>query len=109
LNSAAAGGSVVGMEQTIPSGALRRQPGICLARVSRGETFVVLRHGHPIAILRPPKDHEVCERRSATLLWRNIRDLLAEGRRKAVLITWYGEGSAVLEPLPADWQWGAES
>ena len=56
-----------------------------------------------------PKDDEVCERRSATLLWRNIRDLLAEGRRKAVLITWYGEGSAVLEPLPADWQWGAES
>ena len=109
MNSAVAGGSVVGMEQTIPSGALRRQPGICLARVSRGETFVVLRHGRPIAILRPPKDDEVCERRSATLLWRNIRDLLAEGRRKAVLITWYGEGSAVLEPLPADWEWGAES
>jgi hypothetical protein len=43
------------------------------------------------------------------LLWRNIRDLLAEGRRKAVLITWYGEGSAVLEPLPPDWEWGAES
>ncbi len=99
----------MGMEQTIPSGALRRQPGICLARVSRGETFIVLRHGRPIAILRPPKEDEVCERRSATLLWRNIRDLLAEGRRKAVLITWYGEGSAVLEPLPADWEWGAES
>jgi antitoxin (DNA-binding transcriptional repressor) of toxin-antitoxin stability system len=97
------------MEQTIPSGALRRQPGICLARAARGETFIVLRHGRPVAILRPPKDDEVCARRSATLLWRNIRDLMALARHEAVLITWYGEKSAVLEPLPADWEWGAET
>jgi antitoxin (DNA-binding transcriptional repressor) of toxin-antitoxin stability system len=108
LNSFAAGGSVVAMEQTIPSGALRRQPGICLARASRGETFVVLRHGRPVAILRPPREGETTERRSATLMWRNMRDLLAEGRRKAVLITWYGVGTAVLEPLPVDWRPGAQ-
>lgn len=91
------------MEQVIPSGALRRQPGICLARAAQGETFVVLRHGHPIALLRPPRQEDVAERRSATLLWRNLGDLLAEGRQKALLITWYGVGTAVLEPLPATW------
>lgn len=96
------------MEQTIPTGALRRQPGICLARASRGETFVVLRHGRPVAILRPPREGEMTERRSATLLWRNMRDLLAEGRRKAVLITWYGVGTAVIEPLPLEWRPGDE-
>lgn len=93
------------MEQLIPSGALRRQPGICLARAAQGETFVVLRHGRPIALLRPPREEEVTERRrSATLLWRNMRDLLAEGRRKPLLITWYGVETAVLEPLPNQWQ-----
>jgi antitoxin (DNA-binding transcriptional repressor) of toxin-antitoxin stability system len=96
------------MEQTIPSGALRRQPGICLARAAAGESFVVLRHGRPVAILRPPRDEDIGERRSATLLWRNLRDLLAEGRRKAVLITWYGVGTAVLEPLPTGWETGAD-
>jgi antitoxin (DNA-binding transcriptional repressor) of toxin-antitoxin stability system len=97
------------MEQVIPSGALRRQPGICLARAASGETFVVLRHGRPVALLRPPRDEDVTERRSATLLWRNMRDLLAEGQRKALLITWYGVGTAVLEPLPDDLQIGEES
>ena len=96
------------MEQTIPTGALRRQPGICLARASRGETFVVLRHGRPVAILRPAPRRGGDERRSATLLWRNMRDLLAEGRRKAVLITWYGVRTAVLEPLPVEWRPGDE-
>ena len=47
--------------------------------------------------MRPPKDNEICKRRSASLLWRNIRDLMALARQEAVLITWYGEGSAVLE------------
>jgi antitoxin (DNA-binding transcriptional repressor) of toxin-antitoxin stability system len=96
------------MEQVIPSGALRRQPGICLARAAQGETFVVMRHGHPVALLRPPRAEEVTERRSATLLWRNMRDLLAEGRRKPLLITWYGVETAVLEPLPAHWHEGDE-
>jgi antitoxin (DNA-binding transcriptional repressor) of toxin-antitoxin stability system len=96
------------MEQVIPSGALRRQPGVCLARAASGETFVVLRHGHPIAVLRPPREAEITERRSATMLWRNLRELLAEGRRKTLLITWYGVGTAVLEPLPAGWEEGDE-
>ena len=56
----------------------------------------------------PPRDEDVTERRSATLLWRNMRDLLAEGRRKPLLITWYGVETAVLEPLPIHWQEGDE-
>jgi antitoxin (DNA-binding transcriptional repressor) of toxin-antitoxin stability system len=96
------------MEQVIPSGALRRQPGICLARAAQGETFVVMRHGHPVARLRPPRPDDIVERRSATVLWRNLRDLIAVGRQRPVLITWYGAGTAVLEPLPADWAEGGE-
>ena len=96
------------MDQTIASGSLRRQPGECLTRASRGETFVILRHGHPVAILRPPAGDEAFARRSATMLWRNLRDLIAEARREAVVITWYGEGAAVLEPLPPDWHFGVE-
>jgi antitoxin (DNA-binding transcriptional repressor) of toxin-antitoxin stability system len=96
------------MEQVIASGVLRRQPGICLARAAQGETFVVLRHGRPIALLRPPRQEDVTERRSATLLWRNMRDLLAEGRRRPLLITWYGVETAVLEPLPTHRQEGDE-
>jgi antitoxin (DNA-binding transcriptional repressor) of toxin-antitoxin stability system len=93
------------MELTISTGLLRRQAGECLSRVSRGDTFVVLRHGHPVAILRPARSWEACRRESATLLWRNLRDLMAAARREPVLITWYGEGTAVLEPLPS----GSES
>ena len=97
------------MEQTISTGSLRRQPGACLARVSRGDTFVVLRHGHAVAVLRPPREREVCRSGTATLLWRNLRDLMAAARREPVLITWYGDGMAVLEPLPLGSEWEAES
>ena len=89
------------MELTISTGLLRRQAGECLSRVSRGDTFVVLRHGHPVAILRPARSWEACRRESATLLWRNLRDLMAAARREPVLITWYGAATAVLEPVPS--------
>ena len=92
------------MEQPITSGSLRRQPGECLARAAHGERFLVLRHGRPVAILRPARGDERFPGRNATMLWRNIRDLLAEARQRAVLITWYGDGAAVLEPLPADFE-----
>ncbi len=90
------------MEQTISSGSLRRQAGACLARVSQGDTFVVLRHGHRVAVLRPPRSEETARRRAATLLWRNLRDLMAAARREPVLITYYGDAMAVLELLPED-------
>lgn len=97
------------MEETISTGSLRRQAGACLARVSRGDTLVVLRHGHPVAILRPPRAREACISGQATLLWRNLRDLMAAARREPVLITWYGDVMAVLAALPPDSALGAES
>jgi antitoxin (DNA-binding transcriptional repressor) of toxin-antitoxin stability system len=90
------------VDQTISSASLRRQAGACLARVSLGDTFVVLRHGHPVAVLRPPRERETARRRAATLLWRNLGDLMAAARREPVLITHYGDGMAVLEPVPGD-------
>ncbi len=87
------------MEETISMDSLRRQAGRCLARVSRGDSFVVMRHGHPVAILRPPQDREVCRTGAAYLLRRNLRDLIATARREPVLITWYGDAMAVLESL----------
>src|SRR5256885_2281755 len=97
------------MDQTISTGSLRRQAGACLARVSRGDTFVVLRHGHPVAILRPPGAREACISGQATLLWRNLRDLMAAARRESVLITWRGDVRGVLEPLPPGSDREAES
>jgi len=98
------------MEETISTGSLRRQAGECLARVSHGDTFVVLRHGQPVAILRPAGPGMVWRRGrgSATLMWRNLRDLMAAARHEPVLITWYGEGTAVLEPLPSSSESKAE-
>lgn len=73
------------MEQTISTGSMRRQPR-----------------------LRPPRDREAFKSGTATLLWRNLRDLMAT-RREPVLITWCGDGMAVLEPLPPASDWEAES
>jgi hypothetical protein len=70
---------------------------------------VVLRHGHPVAILRPPRAREACTSEAATLLWRNLRDLMVAARREPVLITWYGDVMAVLEALPPDSAVEAES
>mgnify|MGYP000194452526 CR=1 FL=1 len=94
--------TVGAVESTISSAFLRRQAGACLARVSRGDSFVVLRHGAPAAVLRSPGPQGVGRVRGATLLWRNLRDLMAAARREPVLITWYGDALAVLEPIPDD-------
>lgn len=99
------------MEVTISTGSLRRQAGECLARVSNGDTFVILRHGQPVAILRPAQTRDVWRRgrASATVMWRNLRDLMAAARHEPVLITWYGAGTAVLEQLPSGLHSEAES
>ncbi len=97
------------MERVISMDSLRRQAGTCLARVSRGESFVVVRHGHPVAILRPVQAREVRRSRAANMLRRNLPDLIAAARREAVVITWYGDEVAVLEPLRSGWDLGTES
>ena len=96
------------MEQTISTMSIRRQPDACLARVSRGYKVLVLRHGHPTAVLRPSRDREAFRSGMATLLWRNMCDLVPT-HREPVRITWCGDGMAVLEPLPPASDWEAES
>lgn len=96
------------MEQTISTVSIRRQPDACLARVSRGHKVLVLRHGHPTAVLRPSRDRETFTRGMATLLCRNLCDLVPT-RCEPVLNTWCGDGMAVLEPLPPASDWDSES
>jgi hypothetical protein len=109
LKSCDPGGTVPGMEQVINSANLRRHPGECIARASKGETFVVLRYGRAIAMLRPRSTGEAFEPLRATDLWRDFPRVLARARREAVLITWYSEAVAVLGPVPKGWRRGDES
>jgi antitoxin (DNA-binding transcriptional repressor) of toxin-antitoxin stability system len=96
------------MEPTISTVSIRRQADAYLARVSRGDKVFVLRHGHPTAFLRPSRDRGVFKGGMATLLWRNLCDLVPT-RHEPVLITWCGDGMAVLEPLPLASDWEAKS
>lgn len=105
----ATGDTVPAMEQVINSANLRRHPGECIARASKGETFVVLRYGRAIAMLRPRSTGEAYEPLRATDLWRDFPRVLARARREAVLITWYSEAVAVLGPVPRGWRRGDES
>ena len=97
------------MEQVVSSANLRRHPGECIARASKGETFVVLRYGRAIAMLRPRSTGEAYEPLRATDLWRDFPRVLARARREAVLITWYSEAVSVLGPVPKGWRRGDES
>jgi antitoxin (DNA-binding transcriptional repressor) of toxin-antitoxin stability system len=97
------------MEQPIAITSLRQRPSECIARAAAGESFVVLNRGRPVAILRPRSGHEVHEPLAATMLWRDLREALAQARQAAVLITWHGSCMAVLGPVPPDWRPGAES
>ena len=44
------------MQNVIGIRTLRRGVNEALLRVARGETIVLVRHGHPVAILRPLAD-----------------------------------------------------
>lgn len=109
LKSAPAGGTVGGMEELITSADLRHRAGECVARAAKGETFVVLRYGRAVAILRPRAAGEAFEELRATELWRDFRRVLARARREGVLITWYSDAVAVLGPVPAGWRRGGPS
>ena len=97
------------MEQPIAIASLRRRPSECIARAAAGETFVVLNRGRPVAILRPQSGYETYEPLAATMLWRDLREALAQARQSAVLITWHGNAMAVLGPVPPGWRPGDES
>ncbi len=97
------------MEQLISSAKFRHQAGECITRAARGETFVILLYGRPVAVLRPRAEGEAYESLTTTAVWRDLRRVLARARREPVLITWYSDALAVLAPVPAGWRRGDES
>ena len=92
------------MQNVIGIRTLRRGVNESLVRVSRGETIVVARHGHPIAIIRPLTGDETGRRVSVTTFRRNLRRTLAVTRRRAIVLTWYGDEAAVVAPVPPDFE-----
>jgi antitoxin (DNA-binding transcriptional repressor) of toxin-antitoxin stability system len=88
------------MHNVIGIRTLRRGVNESLVRVSRGETIVVARHGHPIAIIRPLAGDETGRRVSVTTFRRNLRRTLAVARRRSIVLTWYGDVAAVVAPVP---------
>lgn len=75
-----------------------------MVRVGRGETIVVVRHGRPVAIIRPLRDRETGRRVSVTTFRRNLRRALVVTQRRAIVLTWYGDGAAVVAPVPPDFE-----
>ena len=90
------------MQNVIGVRSLRRRVSESLLRVARGETVVVVRHGRPIAILRPAVAGDTGRRISVTTFRDNLRRALAVSRRRAVVLTWYGDVAAVIVPAPPD-------
>ena len=75
-----------------------------------GDRILVLRHGHPIAVLRPPDPKERAVRVPVNTLRTNTRETLRVARQRPVLLTWRGAATAVVGPVPEDlepwWEFG---
>jgi len=90
------------MQNVIGIRTLRRRVNESLLRVARGETVIIVRHGRPIAIIRPLTEGDTARRISVTTFRQNLRRTLAITRRRAIVLTWYGDGAAVVAPVPPD-------
>ena len=92
------------MQHVIGIRTLRRRVNESLVRVARGETIVIARHGRPIAIIRPLRKGEAGRAISVTTFRRNLRRTLVVTQRRPIVLTWYGEGAAVVAPVPREFQ-----
>ena len=90
------------MQNVIGIRTLRRGVNGALLRVARGETILLVRHGHPVAVLRPLGEGEAHRRISVTTFRRNMRRAVVVSRRRPLMLTWYGDVAAVLAPVPPD-------
>jgi prevent-host-death family protein len=90
------------MHNVIGVRSLRRRVSESLVRVSRGETIVIVRHGRPVAILRPVAADDFARRISVTTFRRNLRRTLVVTRRRPIMLSWYGDNVAVVAPVPPD-------
>ncbi|MHB8959045.1 MAG: type II toxin-antitoxin system Phd/YefM family antitoxin [Candidatus Limnocylindrales bacterium] len=82
---------------------LRRNLADFADRAARGESIVVLRHGHPWAMLRRPLPDERCRALSVTAFRDDLRRGLLRARRSSVRLTWRGELlEVVVSAVPSD-------
>lgn len=75
---------------------LRRRIADFAAHAAAGETVVVLRHGHPWAMLRPPMPGERYRTQSITSLRDDLRRGLLRARRQPLRLTWRHEALDVV-------------
>src|SRR5436190_22777320 len=75
---------------------LRRRIADFAASAAEGESVVVLRHGHPWALLRPPLPGERCRTQSITSLRDDLRRGLLRARSRPLRLTWRDESLAVV-------------
>jgi antitoxin (DNA-binding transcriptional repressor) of toxin-antitoxin stability system len=88
---------------------LRRRIADFAARASEGERVVVLRHGRPWALLRPPIPGERCRTQSITSFRDDLRRGLLRARRRPLRLTWRDEPLAVVVcSVPRDFVLGDE-
>lgn len=90
------------MQRVVTVRFLRQRLSDYVERAAAGETILVLRHGHPVAVLRPPDVHERVVRLPVNTLRTHIRQALRIARRRPVLLTWRGTATAVVGPPPED-------
>jgi antitoxin (DNA-binding transcriptional repressor) of toxin-antitoxin stability system len=83
---------------------LRRRIADIAAHAAAGETVVVLRHGHPYALLRPVVPNERCRTQSITSFRDDLRRGVLRARRRPLRLSWRGEAlDVVVVPLPRDY------
>ena len=90
------------MQPIVTTRELRRDIADLAVRASCGETIIVLRHGHPVALLRPARPDENMRRLPIETFRRHIARSVRQAERQPQLITWHGRESVVLSPLPAE-------
>ena len=75
---------------------LRRRIADFATHAAAGETVVVLRHGHPWALLRPMVAGERCRTQSITSFRDDLRRGLLRAHRRPLRLTWRGEALDVV-------------
>jgi antitoxin (DNA-binding transcriptional repressor) of toxin-antitoxin stability system len=94
--------SVAGMVVSVRT--LRRRIADIAAHAAAGETVVVLRHGHPYALLRPMLRGERCRTQSITSFRDDLRRGVLRARRRPLRLSWRGEPlQVVVVPLPRNY------
>ena len=88
------------MTHVVGSRELRPRLGEYLERVQDGDEVVVLRYGHPAALLRAvrPDDAGACV--PSRIVRDELHDAIRKARATTLVVTWHGRMFAVLEAPP---------